>query len=156
MNLRPSMLDDLGLLATLSWFCREYQKVYPHIRVETQFQIEEAEIPVKLRTMIFRILQEAFNNIAKHSQADHVWLGINRRMSVLEIDVRDNGQGMDSEILINEGKVARGFGISSMRERTRACGGSIRIQTHPGTGTRLKLTLPAEPSSGMSDTHDQC
>ncbi|RPJ00729.1 MAG: PAS domain S-box protein, partial [Deltaproteobacteria bacterium] len=74
MDLRPSMLDDLGLLATLSWFCRRFQTIYSGIRVDQEISIEEKEVADSLRIVIYRIVQETMNNIAKHSGADLVHL----------------------------------------------------------------------------------
>ena len=68
-DLRPSILDDLGIIAAMNWFCREYQKTYSHISVEKQIGVSEHEVPDSLKTPIFRISQEAMNNIAKHSKA---------------------------------------------------------------------------------------
>jgi signal transduction histidine kinase len=72
MNLRPSILDDLGLLATFEWFIREYQRTYPGIRIKKQTEIEETQVPDPHKAVIYRILQEAMNNIAKHSKANLV------------------------------------------------------------------------------------
>jgi len=71
-NLRPPILDDLGILAAISWFCREFMNIYHNIRVEMETLLEEEEVPRDLKISIFRVLQEAFNNIAKHSGADLV------------------------------------------------------------------------------------
>ncbi|MDL1963045.1 MAG: histidine kinase [Deltaproteobacteria bacterium] len=73
-DLRPSMLDDLGILATINWFCREFQMIYSNIRIEKQVAVQENEVPEPLKMVIFRVLQEAMNNIAKHSNADFVCL----------------------------------------------------------------------------------
>ena len=70
MALRPSILDDLGILPTLNWFCREFQKTYSSIHIKTQINIEEKDVLDHLKTVIYRICQEAFNNIAKHSKAE--------------------------------------------------------------------------------------
>ena len=72
MDLRPSMLDDLGIAVTINWFCREFQKVYSTIQIEKRIGIEEDEVPKSLKISLYRIIQEAFNNIAKHSKGDRV------------------------------------------------------------------------------------
>ena len=74
MGLRPSILDDLGVIAAINWFCREFQSTYPHINVQHTIDIEESEIPDSLKIVIFRVLQEGLSNVARHSQADHVYL----------------------------------------------------------------------------------
>jgi signal transduction histidine kinase len=71
-DLRPSMLDDLGIVPAINWFCREYEKTFSHIRVEKQIALSESELTDSLRTAIFRVFQEAMNNVAKHSQASLV------------------------------------------------------------------------------------
>ena len=80
MNLRPALLDDLGLLPTIGWFVREYQNTYPGIRVEKQTEIEETQVPDPLKAVIYRILQEAMNNIAKHSKADLVSISLTTKI----------------------------------------------------------------------------
>ena len=78
-DLRPSILDDLGIIPAMNWFCREYQKTYSHISVENQIGISEHEVPDSLKTPIFRICQEAMNNIAKYSKASLVNLSLKKR-----------------------------------------------------------------------------
>jgi signal transduction histidine kinase len=78
MDLRPSILDDLGLLAILSWFCRRFQAIYSGIRVEQEVAIQESEIPEPLKIVAFRVTQEAMNNIAKHSGVDFVCLSLQK------------------------------------------------------------------------------
>ena len=80
-DLRPSILDDLGIIAAMNWFCREYQKTYSHISVENQIGVSEHEVPDSLKTPIFRISQEAMNNIAKHSKASLVNLSLRKEDS---------------------------------------------------------------------------
>lgn len=72
MNLRPALLDDLGILATLSWFCREFQKANPVIHIETKINIQENDVANPVKTVIYRIMQKALNNISKHSKANLV------------------------------------------------------------------------------------
>ncbi len=79
-DLRPSILDDLGIIAAMNWLCREYKKTYPHISVENQIGVSEQDVPDSLRTPIFRISQEAVNNIAKYSKASIVNLSLGRKM----------------------------------------------------------------------------
>jgi signal transduction histidine kinase len=78
MALRPSILDDIGLLATIGWFCRQYESTYSAVRVKQEISIEEHEVPDSLKTVIFRVLQEAMNNVAKHSKATRVLLALRK------------------------------------------------------------------------------
>ena len=115
-DLRPSILDDLGVLAAVNWFDREYQKSYSHISVEKQIGIEELDIPDSIKTPIFRIYQEALNNVAKHSRASHVNLSLQKEGERIMLTIQDNGQGFDLET------VEKGMGLSSIRERATAYG----------------------------------
>ncbi len=135
-NLRPSVLDDLGILATLSWFCREFHKVYPHIRVGKESNLEEAEIPDSLKTVIFRVLQEAMNNIAKHSRGDFVQVELKREDGDLTFTVRDNGMGFDPRTS------PRGLGLASMKERVEISGGKFLLRSAKGQGTNLRAVWP--------------
>jgi PAS domain S-box-containing protein len=142
MNLRPSMLDDLGILATISWFVRQFQAVYSGIRVEEQIDVREGDIPEGLKTNIFRVLQEAANNISKHSSADRVNVSLSRRNDSLELVIQDNGRGFDPESVLENEDVETGFGITSMKERTELSGGSFSIESREGSGTTIRAVWP--------------
>jgi PAS domain S-box-containing protein len=136
-NLRPSILDDLGILATVNWFCREFQKVYPHIQIQRQIEVQEQEVPDSLKIVIFRILQEAMNNIAKHSRADTVVLGLARENDRITLRIQDNGIGFDPE------NCRKGLGLSSMKERTQLSGGIFILESGPGKGSHMEVRWPA-------------
>jgi PAS domain S-box-containing protein len=136
MDLRPPLLDDLGILATLNWFCREYEKIYSAISIRKEIQIEEEQVAIQQKTVIFRVAQEAFNNIAKHSKANLVRLSLKKKEDRIELAVEDNGIGFDLE------GVHKGFGFGSMRERTELSGGSFAIESTPGRGTVIRASWP--------------
>ena len=136
MDLRPSILDDLGILATIGWFTREFQKVYSQISVEKEIHIEEKDVPDPLKTAIFRVMQEAMNNIAKHSKADLIRLFLHKAEDKIELMIEDNGMGFDLETS------KRGLGLTSMRERTELSGGAFVIESTPGKGTIIRASWP--------------
>ncbi|MBW2172691.1 MAG: PAS domain-containing protein, partial [Deltaproteobacteria bacterium] len=142
MNLRPSMLDDLGILATISWFVRQFRAVYSGIRVEEQIDVQETDIPEALKTDIFRVLQEAANNIAKHSTADRLSVSLSKENDSLELVIEDNGRGFDLESVLENVDVETGFGITSMKERTELSGGSFSIESKEGAGTTVRAVWP--------------
>jgi len=142
MDLRPSVLDDLGILATISWFCREFKITYPGINIETQVGIREEEVPDSLKTVIYRIMQEALNNIAKHSGADLVHLSLRKTDDKIELAIRDNGMGFDIEENLSVERSMRGLGLTSMRERAELSGGSFTIESIKGKGTTIRATWP--------------
>jgi PAS domain S-box-containing protein len=133
-DLRPSILDDLGIIAAINWFCREYQKIYSHVSVENRIGISEHEVPDSLKTPIFRISQEALNNIAKHSKATLVNLRLQKANTGIELMIQDNGQGFDPDT------VRKGLGLSTMRERAQLSGGSFDVETAIGKGTTIRAS----------------
>jgi len=143
MALRPSTLDDLGILPTLNWFCREFQKTYSSIRVETKINIEEKDVPDILKTVIYRICQEAFNNIAKHSKAKVATLSL-RKSDQIELVIEDDGQGFNLEKMLSPENHHGGLGLTSMRERAELSGGLFNIQSIHGSGTAIRVSWPLE------------
>ncbi len=135
-NLRPAVLDDLGILATLSWFLREFQNAFPHLKVEQQLAIREEEVADPLKTIIFRVLQEAMNNFSTHSKGDRVTVALRKTGRAIELMIQDNGTGFDLM------KVQKGLGLSSMEERVDLSGGSFGIEATPGKGTTIRATWP--------------
>ena len=142
MNLRPSMLDDLGILATVKWFCRQFESTYSKIRISQSIEIEEHEVPGSLRTVIFRVLQEGLNNIAKHSMANRVSLSLRKTDQAIELVIQDNGQGFDLSRVRSPGGDTLGLGLESMRERTELSGGSFKIESIEGKGTTIGVSWP--------------
>ncbi len=140
MDLRPSMLDDLGIAVTINWFCREFQKVYSTIQIEKRIGIEEDEVPKSLKISLYRIIQEAFNNIAKHSKGDRVIISLENTPSGIALTIEDNGQGFDPEEARK--RYRKGMGLSSMRERAELSGGIFSIESGMGKGTTLRMTWP--------------
>ncbi|MEA2080122.1 MAG: PAS domain S-box protein [Pseudomonadota bacterium] len=138
MGLRPSMLDDLGLVATIGWFCREFQSLHSTIRIKKRVDIEEGEIPAVLKIVIFRILQEALNNIGKHARASTVSVELVRTGGTLKLRIEDDGRGISSEVL----QVAKGLGLGSMKERAKLSSGSLTVDTAHGTGTLVQVVWP--------------
>jgi PAS domain S-box-containing protein len=142
MDLRPSTLDDLGVLATLGWFCREYQKIYSRIRIEKEIAIQENEVSNPLKVVLYRLTQEAMNNIAKHSQADLVRLSLRKQETQIEWVIEDNGMGFDLQKILSSEGSKRGLGLSSMRERTELSGGKFMIESTQGKGTTVRASWP--------------
>jgi len=137
MDLRPSMLDDLGVLPTLGWFCREFQKVYPGVELDLALDIREQDVPEGLTTAIYRIVQEAMSNIARHAQAKRARVALQHRDGTVTLRIEDDGDGFD----IGRGSISVsdhcGLGLRTMRERAESTGGSFRMESERGKGTRL-------------------
>jgi signal transduction histidine kinase len=142
MDLRPSMLDDIGILATLSWFCRRYQTIYSEIRIEQEIEIKEGDVPPPLKIVVFRVIQETVNNIAKHSRANLVRLSLRKLNDRLELMLQDNGQGFNLEEAHSQESTKRGLGLSSMKERVELSRGFFAIESTEGKGTIIRASWP--------------
>jgi PAS domain S-box-containing protein len=140
-GLRPPILDNLGVLATLEWFCREFQSVHPNLHLALKTGIEEEEISGALKITVFRIVQEALNNVAKHSGANRADLSVTKIRDYIELVVQDDGKGFDlnSTIAQDSGK---SLGLAVMKERVEITGGIFCIESVPDKGTILRAVWP--------------
>ncbi|MGH8580304.1 MAG: sensor histidine kinase [Gammaproteobacteria bacterium] len=142
MGLRPAMLEDLGILSTLDWFCRTYHSTHPQINVAKRYALEERDIPPELKVAIYRIVQEAFNNVAKHARADEVTLELEKTKTTILLLIKDNGRGFDvperGNPAIREGV---GFGLTSMRQRAASLGGAFKLSS-ASSGTSVEVYWP--------------
>ncbi len=142
MNLRPTLLDDLGILAAISWFCREFQKANPVVHIETKINIQENDVATPVKTVIYRIMQEAFNNISKHSKANLVNLTLQKEEDKIEFIIQDDGQGFDLNAMHFLRSSEKGLGLAGMKERTFFSGGSMSIESTQGIGTTIRASWP--------------
>ena len=131
--LRPSMLDDFGLAPALDWQARETAK-RTGMRVQVATDLADA-LPEEHKTCIYRVVQEALNNCARHAQASSVQVSVVGRNGKILVSVQDDGGGFDPQRV-------RGLGLLGMEERTRHLGGSFEIESRPGCGTMLRVSLP--------------
>src|SRR5579883_376985 len=132
--LRPSMLDDFGLVPALEWQAREVSK-RTGLRVHVSAEESAPELPDDLRTCIYRVVQEALHNCARHSHARTVKVVVKHEPRRIVLTVEDDGSGFDA-------RRVRGLGLVGMEERVNHLGGVFEIVSHPGTGTKLEVELP--------------
>ncbi len=137
-DLRPSILDDLGIVVTIGWFCRRFRSLYAGLCVEEAIEIEEPDIPEHLKITIFRIIQESLNNAAKYSKADSILLSLSRNGAGIALEIEDNGVGFDPDAEASSTGGSGGFGLTSMKERTKLSGGTFEIRSTPGAGTVIR------------------
>lgn len=137
--LRPSMLDDFGLMPALDWQARETAK-RTGMRVEVDSEISD-ELPEEHKTCIYRVVQEALHNCARHARASAVQVAVHGGAGTILVSVEDNGSGFDTERV-------RGLGLLGMEERVRHLGGTFDIDSRPGRGTLLKVALPLSKLNG--------
>jgi signal transduction histidine kinase len=142
--LRPSMLDDFGLVPALNWHAREMSK-RTGLTIRVNADDIPADLPDEHRTCIYRVVQEALNNAARHAGARHVQVTVKTQRSRVVFSVRDDGSGFDPRFV-------RGLGILGMEERVRRLGGIWRIDSSPGQGTAVLAELPL-PEMIDTETH---
>ena len=143
LNLRPSMLDDLGLLPTLRWYVGRYAKRLS-LKVELEAIDLEERLPREMETVLYRMVQEALTNIAKHAQASSVHIRMEGKDSTVSMAIEDNGRGFDTDEVEARERSERGAGLLGMRERISNLGGSLSIRSRPGQGTHLSAELPLD------------
>ncbi len=136
LNLRPSILDDLGILSTIAWFSRETRKAYPSVSVEQSINIKEEEVPEELKIVVFRIIQESISNAIRHGKANLVRIGLERRGPWMRLMVEDNGIGFESAF--KKDFLNGGMGLESMQQRVDTSRGVFSIRSTPGKGTIVK------------------
>jgi signal transduction histidine kinase len=143
MGLKPTMIDELGIIATLPWMRREFHRLYPEHHIELAITLEEKEIPAELKVVIFRITQEALNNIARHSKAEWVDVILAGAENRIELTIADNGTGFDPHEDLSA-EFGRGMGLTGMRERAEFTGGSFSLSSTPGEGTTIRVSWPKD------------
>jgi PAS domain S-box-containing protein len=141
LDLRPSLLDDLGLAAALRWYLdRQGQRA----EFQAHFHAEPADLPLspELATACFRVTQEAVTNVVRHAKARNVWVDVRREDGELVLTVRDDGAGFD--VPRAEERAVRGgsLGLVSMRERAGLLGGRLEIDSAPGRGSLIRARFP--------------
>ena len=143
-ELRPSLLDDLGLAAATSWYVERYTKrAGMTAEVQIDSEISEARLPREVETACFRILQEALANVARHAQAEHVWITLRSLDCVLLLSVKDDGIGMEaSSALQNGDSRSNTLGLRGMEERALAVAGRLEILSAVSGGTEIRALLP--------------
>src|SRR6266581_233614 len=141
LELRPSVLDDLGLAAALRWYGdRQGRRAGLAVRVRTQLPTER--LASDLETACFRVAQEAITNVARHAAAKRVAVDVRAEDGTLDLTVRDDGSGFDV-VAVRRGTTADGsIGLDGMEERVRLLGGDFRIDSHSGTGTTVWARFP--------------
>jgi signal transduction histidine kinase len=158
-DLRPSQLDDLGLVAALRWYVQSFEQRHG-VRATFHTQGDPDRLPSETETVLFRIVQEALTNVAKHAQASQVTVSMETQPQGVQVTIADDGQGFDARYVLNreryghaeeEGREApslSGWGLVGMQERTRLLGGECTIESTPGEGSRIQVRIPLGEGQG--------
>lgn len=140
-NLRPTILDDLGLVPAIRWYARTHLEENG-ISVEINAPVDMLRLRPALETMLFRIAQEALNNIKKHAQADKVVINLEQNPGLVCFDVKDNGHGFDVEKTTQEAVGRQQLGLLGIQERVALIGGEVKIESKLESGTHLHVCIP--------------
>jgi signal transduction histidine kinase len=143
-NLRPSILDELGLAATISWYIRQFQHLYGDIKIHYSTEISEHDVPEAMKINIYRIIQEGLTNAERHSQATTVRLSMkycDGRHS-MSLSIKDDGCGFNVREIQSNKDPLGGYGLIAMRERCEIFGGFFHLDSSVGKGTRINAILP--------------
>jgi signal transduction histidine kinase len=144
--LRPQMLDDLGLLPTLRWLARTFQQ-RTGVQVELSSEGIDEQTDPDVQNLVFRLVQEALTNVAKHAGAPTAQVRLGRVGDRLSLTVQDRGAGFDAEEFLRSTDEERGFGLRGMRDRVHLFSGRFAVKSQPGAGTTLEIEVPLEPSA---------
>jgi signal transduction histidine kinase len=140
-DLSPAILEDLGLLSALEHLVNEFSK---HYRISYNFDLEGMNhlFGQEAQIIIYRIFQESLTNIAKHARASRVTLAIKAADGTVTFTVEDNGQGFDMGKVLARGAASKGLGLAALHERARMLGGTLKVWSQTGRGTKMTYTIP--------------
>ncbi len=142
-NIRPSALDDIGLVAALDRYVHEWSKLFGISVDFDASRLSPQRFAPEAETNLYRIVQEALNNVAKHAGAKSVDILLKSRDGSVVMIIEDNGGGFSPERLVLKGKNAKGMGLIGMRERAALIGGTLEIESAKGKGTTIYIKIPA-------------
>jgi PAS domain S-box-containing protein len=139
LELRPTMLDTAGLDATLRWLASQHEQ---RTGIPTEVMGHLNEVPGEVAIAAFRVIQEALTNVLRHAQAQHIWIELSQSDGAVELLVRDDGVGFDVPKTLGWAANRGHLGLLGMKERVQILGGHLEVDSKPGLGTRIRLSLP--------------
>lgn len=149
-DLRPGVLDDLGLLEAIRWFVERCECEGTAITVKANGAMKE--LPPQLQTALYRITQEALSNVIKHSRATQAFVKMEQHPGSIELEIGDNGSGFDPAALAGK---KESLGLFGMRERAELLGGALNILSAPGQGTHITVRIPINSAQVyLEEQHD--
>lgn len=140
-GLRPTILDDLGLVPAIRWYARtNLEEAGISAKVQAEGEIEP--LAPELKSTLFRIAQEAINNIVRHSQAKSARITLYRNDREIRLEIKDDGQGFDVPATADQALQSQRLGLLGIQERAELVGGKVKLDSQPGKGTRLQVIVP--------------
>jgi len=140
-RLRPQELDSHGLMGAVRESCRRFESQYQGISVSPKFIIEENDVPDPTKLVIYRIMQEAVTNAAKHGSARRVSVAIIKEGGTIQLRIEDDGCGFDQRAIDETSFSVGGYGLKNMRDRAELNDGILRVDSSPGAGTRVEAVF---------------
>ncbi len=142
VELRPNSLNDLGLLPTITWYCRDFGQLRPQMKLGCELRVHEERIPAELKLQIFRILEEAMRNVGRHSGATEASVALVGERQELVLRIEDNGCGFDAGRVLNAEAGGMGVGLHSIAKRVDGTSGRLEIRSEAGKGTTIVARWP--------------
>jgi two-component system sensor histidine kinase DegS len=141
LTLRPMMLDDLGLIPTLKQYVQDFEEK-TGLSVNYTVMGREVRLASHSEVTVFRVIQELLTNVNKHAHASHIQVIIDFQDRVLVASVEDDGSGFDVNEAQDTSQQRRGLGLATIQERTEMLGGEVRVESHIGRGTKVRIQIP--------------
>jgi signal transduction histidine kinase len=148
-DLRPSILDDLGLYSAIRWFARSNLEK-ASVKVEFCAAKEEMRLPPHIETMLFRIAQEAISNILRHANASKVSIRLWNAEEQVWLEIKDDGCGFDIEKTAKGAVDRKQLGLLGVEERVSLVGGAVKVESAEGSGTCLQVRIPLPPAASIN------
>jgi len=143
-DLRPMMLDDLGLVPTLKRYVKDFEE---KSKISTNLNVmgKDSRLPVYIEVTIFRVIQAILNNVRQHAHANQSRINVDLQPDSISASVEDDGSGFNVEEVLASAEQRRTLGIATMKERVEMLGGTLQFESSIGRGTRVRLDIPLEP-----------
>ncbi len=149
-DLSPSVLNEFGICVALEWLCTGMGSELPALDVSCNIHVNEASLPGVIKVAIYRVAQEALNNIKRHSGAESIGVILDADEHTLSLTVRDDGRGFDVEAIGQESG-PRGLGLGGMRQRVESTGGVLTISSMPGDGSEIRAEWSRSATQSLRD-----
>ena len=152
----PVRSSDLGLVATVEWLGRQIRETNPDLRIDLQLDVDESLISPTLKVDLFRIIEEALFNAARHARASRVGVTLVASRTQIKLNIEDDGYGFDAALRRHGDRDFMGVGLHSIGSRIDATNGSMQLESMPGAGTSIVATWPTDGTLVVAQSLGRC
>jgi signal transduction histidine kinase len=152
-DLRPSLLDELGLVAALRWYARHYAETLP-LTVKVDVQGQTRRLSPEIETVLFRIAQESLTNVVRHARANYATIRLTMDEQRVVLEIEDDGIGFDPPATFSAGGDSRPWGLLGMQERADLVGGAVDVQSQAWKGSKVTVTIPLPATGSPTERSD--